>query len=94
MHDNRWEGEKEEYQEKEDKAKREKPIKKKKEEEKEGDKLADNAKPPTVSKVESQTLILYLCSIMFVSNWCLQIQTLNEIPPSIFLGRRKCQRRG
>ncbi|XP_019121122.2 coiled-coil domain-containing protein 9 [Larimichthys crocea] len=45
MHDNRWEGEKEEDKEKEDKTKREeKPKKKEKEEEK--------AKPPTSQKVE------------------------------------------
>lgn len=45
MHDNRWEGEKEEDKEKEDKTKREeKPKKKEKEEEK--------AKPPTSQKVK------------------------------------------
>lgn len=46
MHDNRWEGEKEEDKEKEDKAKREKPKKKKKEE----DKVVES-KTPTTQKV-------------------------------------------
>lgn len=43
MHDNRWEGEKEEDKEKEDKTKREKTIKKEEEVEK--------SKPPTAQKV-------------------------------------------
>lgn len=50
MHDNRWEGEKEEDKEKEDKAKREKPKKKKKEE----DKVVES-KTPTTEKVGSKT---------------------------------------
>lgn len=50
MHDNRWEGEKEEDKEKEDKVKREKPKKKKKEE----DKVVES-KTPTTQKVGSKT---------------------------------------
>lgn len=50
MHDNRWEGEKEEDKEKEDKTKREKPKKKKKEE----DKVVES-KTPTTQKVGSKT---------------------------------------
>lgn len=50
MHDNRWEGEKEEDKEKEDKAKKEKPKKKKKEE----DKVVES-KTPTTQKVGSKT---------------------------------------
>lgn len=63
MHDNRWEGEKEEDKEKEDRVKREKPKKKKEEEE--GEKVADKAKSPTMPKVESQTLAV--CGTRFVS---------------------------
>lgn len=67
MHDNRWEGEKEEDKEKEDRVKREKPKKKKKEgeEEEEGEKVADKAKPPTMPKVQSQTFAV--CGTIFVS---------------------------
>lgn len=70
MHDNRWEGEKEEDKEKEDRVKREKPKKKKEkkegeEEEEQGEKVADKANPPTTPKVESQTFAVW--DTIFVS---------------------------
>lgn len=58
MHDNRWEGEKDEDKEKEDKAKREKPKNNRKEEEEEGVKAVDEVKPPTTAKVAKSNLIV------------------------------------
>lgn len=46
MHDNRWEGEKEQETEKEDATKREEKAKKKKKKE-----VVQDAKPPTIDKV-------------------------------------------
>lgn len=60
MHDNRWEGEKDEDKEKEDKAKREKPKKKRKDEEEEEEKVVDEVKPPTPPKVEQSNSIVQI----------------------------------
>lgn len=88
MHDNRWEGEKDEDKEKEDKSKREIPKMKRKEadvvkeKENEEKKVVDKAKPP---KVEKSKAILQ----MFHS-----VKVLHEhLPPSGFTGKGQSQRR-
>lgn len=53
MHDNRWEGEKEEDKEKEDKTKREVNTKTKRKE-------VEKSKPPTAQKVEDPDLVLII----------------------------------
>lgn len=58
MHDNRWEGDKDEEKEKEDKAKREIPRNKRKEEGEE--KVDDEVKPPTTPKVATSNLIVQM----------------------------------
>lgn len=57
MHDNRWEGEKEQEKEKEDKTKREEKGKKKKE-------MVKEAAPPTTEKVRGSAASYY---IVFIS---------------------------
>lgn len=49
MHDNRWEGEKEQEKEKEDRTKREEKAKKKKE-------MVKDAAPPTTEKVRGSAV--------------------------------------
>ncbi len=68
MHDNRWEGEKEEEaKEKEDKTKREEKTSKEEEKEK---KKEEKSKPPTAQKVNRSFILIYVAlSAELYSRW-------------------------